>query len=85
MNRRRLLRRLIAGHLANVRFDDLADLARGFGFHEDRVVGSHRIFTHPKVTGRALSLQPRRGEAKPYQIRELLALVERYDLSLEAE
>ncbi|MDA0365041.1 MAG: type II toxin-antitoxin system HicA family toxin [Chloroflexi bacterium] len=85
MNRQRLLRRLRQGHLANVRFDDLVDLANGFGLREQRVVGSHRIFAHPDHGERAISLQPRRGEAKPYQIRQLLAFVERYDLNLEAE
>ena len=68
-----------------MRFVDLVDLAYGFGLRETRVVGSHRIFAHPDHRERALSLQPRRGEAKPYQIRELLAFVDDYDLTLEAE
>ncbi|MDP9285881.1 MAG: hypothetical protein M3P41_13160 [Actinomycetota bacterium] len=32
-----------------------------------------------------LNLQEARGQAKPYQIRQFLRLVERYALSLEAE
>ena len=39
------------------------------------------VFTHPDM-GEHLSLQPRRGEAKPYQIRQFLALVEQYNLRL---
>jgi hypothetical protein len=30
-----------------------------------------------------MNLQPMRGQAKPYQVRQLLKLVERYDLKLE--
>lgn len=82
MNRRRLLRRLSAGSLHNVRFDDLVDLAEGFGFKLDRTRGSHNLFVHPDVPG-VLNLQPEGGEAKAYQIRQFLRLVEEYELRLE--
>jgi predicted RNA binding protein YcfA (HicA-like mRNA interferase family) len=84
VNRRRLLRRLRAGHLANIRFDDFVDLVEGFGFLPARHEGSHRVFVHPRGNT-LLSLQPARGEAKVYQLREFLKLVDRYDLSLEEE
>lgn len=67
-----------------MRFADLLDLATALGFHEVRSGGSHRIFQHPAIP-ESLNLQPRHGEAQPYQIRQLIDLVERYDLSLEAE
>ncbi len=82
MNRRRLVRRLAQGSLRNVRFAELADLAEGFGFRLARVQGSHHIFIHPSIP-ELLNLQEVRGEAKPYQIRQLLRLVERYNLILE--
>ena len=81
MNRRRLLRRLSQGALRNVRFEDVAGLAEGFGFKLSRVKGSHHIFTHPAIPG-LLNLQEVGGQAKPYQIRQLLRLVERYNLQL---
>lgn len=81
MNRRRLLRRLLAGSL-NVSFSDLTNLAEGFGFQLARVRGSHHIFRHPHVS-ELLNLQDVGGAAKPYQVRQLLALVERYNLQLE--
>jgi hypothetical protein len=68
--------------LHNVRFSDLRDLAEGFGFRLSRVSGSHHIFSHPQIP-ELLNLQEIRGEAKPYQIRQLLRLVERYNLELE--
>ena len=54
----------------------------GFGFRLARTRGSHHIFTHPDVP-ELVNLQELGGKAKPYQIRQFLALVERYDLRLE--
>lgn len=84
MKRRALLRRLLAGHLRNVAFRDVIGLAEAFGFVRDRVHGSHHILIHHRTT-ELLNLQEVSGEAKPYQIRQLLALVERYDLRLEGD
>ena len=82
MNRRTLLGRLSRGALRNVRFAELIDLVEGFGFRLARVKGSHHIFTHPSIP-RLINLQEVGGEAKPYQIRQFLRLVERYNLRLE--
>ena len=79
---RRLLLRLLQGNLKNVAFADMVRLVEAFGFHETRVAGSHHIFSHPHVPELA-NLQDVRGEAKPYQIRQVLRLVERYNLTLE--
>ena len=54
------------------------------GFEFARVSGSHHIFTHPDIS-ELLNLQEVRGEAKPYQIRQFLRLVERYNLKLREE
>ncbi|MBI2166372.1 MAG: type II toxin-antitoxin system HicA family toxin [Chloroflexi bacterium] len=75
---------MIQGALHNVAFDDLVNLTEGFGFQLVRVSGSHHIFTHPDLT-ELVNLQSVRGEAKPYQIRQLLRLVERYNIKLEEE
>ena len=83
MNRRQLLRRLLTGS-RNVSFDDLVNLAEGFGFELVRVSGSHHIFRHTEVPAR-LNLQERRGQVKAYQVGQLLKLVERYDLALEGD
>ena len=84
MNRRRLLTRLTQGVLQNVAFDDMVDLVEGLGFRLSRVSGSHHIFRHPDI-GAKLNLQPYGGQAKPYQIRQLLRLVEHFNLTLEDE
>jgi hypothetical protein len=49
-----------------------------------RTSGSHHAFAHPAVT-ELLNLLDVKGQAKPYQIRQFLRLVERYALSLEAD
>jgi hypothetical protein len=47
--------------------------------------GSHYIFAHPEFP-EILNLQQVHGQAKPYQVvRQLLRLVERYDLTLEGD
>lgn len=84
MNRRRLFQRLTQGSVKNVRFDEAVDLAEALGFRLARVKGSHHIFTHPDIA-ELLNLQEVRGEAKPYQLRQLLRLVERYNISLGEE
>ena len=84
MNRKRLLKRLAEGALQNVAFRDLRNLAEGFGFQLAHITGSHHIFMHPDIK-EAINLQEVKGEAKPYQIRQFLKLVERYNLKLEKE
>jgi len=82
---RALLARLARGELANVTFTDAQRLAEALGFTLDRVHGSHHIYRHPAVTDR-LNLQPaRNGDAKPYQLRQLLQLAERHALALPEE
>ena len=54
----------------------------GFGFQLARVRGSHHIFSHPEVP-ELINIQEMDGQAKPYQVRQFLRLVERYDLQLE--
>jgi predicted RNA binding protein YcfA (HicA-like mRNA interferase family) len=85
MNPRKLLRRL-ANSQTNVRFSDFTRLVETFGFVLDRHSGtSHRIYKHADFPDARLNLQPVSGEAKPYQVRQFLKLVEEYDLSLGEE
>ena len=81
MDERKLLMRMARGTVANVAFADLQRLAEALGFELLRVSGSHHVFAHPDIS-ELINLQAVRGQAKPYQIRQLLRLVERYDLKL---
>ena len=81
MRRRRLLQRLSEGNVNNVRFRDFLSLIEGFGFSFERISGSHHIYSHLLVPG-AISLQNVNGQAKPYQIKQFLRMVEKYSLQL---
>jgi predicted RNA binding protein YcfA (HicA-like mRNA interferase family) len=81
MDERKLLARLARGAVANVAFGDLCSLAEALGFELRRVSGSHHVFTHPDVP-QLINLQSVHGQAKPYQVRQLMRLVKRYDLRL---
>jgi predicted RNA binding protein YcfA (HicA-like mRNA interferase family) len=54
----------------------------GSGFSLSRMSGSHHIFSHPKVK-ELVNLQNVNGQIKPYQVKQFMGLVERYDLHLE--
>ena len=81
MNRRKLLLRILAGS-RNLRRAEMIGLAEGFGFRLSRIQGSHHILVHPDVP-ELVDLQEVDGQAKPYQIRQFLKLVERHRLQLE--
>jgi len=84
VNPKRLLAKIAAGHLRNVRFSDLEALVAAFGFRLARTEGSHCIYQHASIAEQ-LNLQDVAGEAKPYQIRQFLRLVERYDLRMKGD
>ncbi|HSB73925.1 MAG TPA: type II toxin-antitoxin system HicA family toxin [Candidatus Methylomirabilis sp.] len=80
MKPRRLLKRiLVAPHY--VRLRDVLRLAEALGFRVERIEGSHHILTHPDIS-ELLNLQEVKGEVKPYQVRQLLDLIERHNLAL---
>ncbi len=62
----------------------MCDLVEGYGFKRLRISGSHHIFGRDGVAEQ-VNLQEVKGEAKPYQIRQFLRLVERYNLRMEGE
>jgi len=81
--KRKLLQKALSSP-KNVRFDELVILVEAFGFRLSRVKGSHHIFVHPQVQ-ELVNLQNVGGKAKPYQIRQFLRLVERYNLTMVDE
>ena len=64
--------------------NDFTGLLVAFGSRHRRTSGSHWIYRHAKVP-RPLGIQPRGGQAKPYQIARFLAMVEEYGLTMERE
>ncbi len=80
MSKRKRLRHALSGS-KNTRFSEAVALAESFGFRLARVNGSHHIFVHPDIP-ELLNLQDVAGKAKPYQIRQLLRLVERHNMQM---
>ena len=65
-------------------FYELCRLAEAFGFRLMRTGGSHHIYQHPDVAGN-LNLQPDGKEARPYQVKQFLALIKAHNLHIIEE
>ncbi|MCL2047809.1 MAG: type II toxin-antitoxin system HicA family toxin [Defluviitaleaceae bacterium] len=83
MNKKKLLARLQSNR-KNVRYNDFILLVKSFGFKYRRTEGSHNIYKNP-IINEALNLQEEKGEAKPYQVKQFLAIIEKYNLKMECE
>ena len=67
---------------ANVPFRDFIRLLEALGFRRIRHNGSsHQIYAHPEVPEH-MNVQDCGGQAKPYQIKQLLKLVDAYNLRI---
>ena len=64
---------------ANIAFSDLCGLLKRLGFAE-RVRGDHHIFTRDDVE-EILNIQPKQAKAKPYQVKQVRAVIHRYRLA----
>lgn len=65
---------------AGLRFSELKRLCEAMEMTLDRVSGSHFIYKHNNPTF-GLSIQKMNdGKAKPYQVRQLLDFIDKYDL-----
>ena len=64
---------------ANIPFEGMRSLLRSLGFQE-RIRGSHHIFTREGVE-EILNLQPKDGgKAKPYQVKQVRQVILKYSL-----
>jgi predicted RNA binding protein YcfA (HicA-like mRNA interferase family) len=81
VNKQKLLAKALTGS-KNLRFTEAVALVQAFGYRLSRTKGSHHIFVHPRIK-ELINLQDVGGKAKPYQVRQLLDIVERYNLTLE--
>jgi len=68
----------------NLQLSEMVALIKAFGFHLSRTTGSHHIFVHQEVR-ELVNIQDVNGGVKPYQVRQFLRLVERYNLTMGGE
>ena len=74
---KKLLLRILGGTSdADISFVDLCALMRHLEFNE-RIRGSHHIFTRRDVE-EIVNLQPRGSQAKPYQVKQVRAVILKY-------
>lgn len=80
MNNKKLLKKILSG-TKNIKFNDFVQLVIAFGFGLERINGSHHIFKKEGVA-ELINLQNVNNEVKPYQVKQFLFIVEKYDLKL---
>lgn len=80
MNEKKLLLKLLSNS-KNIKFDEFVRLVGSFGFYLVRVSGSHHIFKRDGIS-EMVNIQNVNGEAKPYQIKQFLSIVEKYGLEI---
>jgi hypothetical protein len=76
---KRTLRRVLGGRSdASIRFDDLCSLLESLGFAR-RVRGGHHVFRREGIEEK-VNLQRDGQDAKPYQVRQVRAILLKYQL-----
>ncbi len=78
-----LLKILLGNSDINIPFDQLRQLLRSLGFTE-RINGSHHIFTQSGIED-ILNLQPKKGKAKAYQVKQVRNVIIKYQLGEQNE
>jgi hypothetical protein len=79
MTRRRKLIEKVRNNPSGVRFQEICLLAGHQGFTKRGGKGSHVVYEKDGVE-EILTFQDREGMAKPYQVKRLLAMIEKYRL-----
>ena len=80
---RKAVSKLLEGRSdANFAFDDLCFVLERAGFTRRAGRGSHCIFFHDGVA-EIVNIQPRGGQAKPYQVRQVRDLLLKYQFDIE--
>jgi predicted RNA binding protein YcfA (HicA-like mRNA interferase family) len=78
---RKLLDRVMGGRSdANIPFSGLCALLERLGFERVRTEGSHQTYIHKDVP-EIVVLQPEKGKAKPYQVKQVRNLLNKYKIS----
>ena len=80
MKSKKLLLKISTGHYKNIKFRDMQVLLEDIGFELKRVAGSHHIYACAGME-ELVNIQNVGGEVKPYQVRQIVKLIERYDLA----
>lgn len=78
----KLIEQILLGRSdANIGFEELCNVLIGLGFSQ-RIRSSHHIFSRPDVR-ELINLQRDGNKAKPYQVRQVRAIILQYKLGAE--
>lgn len=80
VKKQKLLKRIL-NNPKDIGFDDMVKIVESFGFELGRISGSHHIFSHPELS-EIINLQNVGGKAKSYQVKQFIAVIERYNLQM---
>ncbi len=67
----------------NIPFDQLCQLLVSLGFSK-RIQGSHHIFAMKDIE-EILNIQPKKGKAKAYQVKQIRNVILKYHLGVQNE
>jgi len=81
LNKKKLFSRIV-NNQKNVHYNDFITVVEAFNFYRTRGEGSHSIYRNKDVP-EFINVQNENGKAKPYQIKQFLALVEKYQIKME--
>ena len=79
MTKKREIYEKLKNNHKNVRFEELCNAAEIFGFRFRGGKGSHKVYVRDGVK-EILNFQNVKGKAKPYQVKQFLKVIEKYNL-----
>jgi predicted RNA binding protein YcfA (HicA-like mRNA interferase family) len=65
-------------------FAEYIRLVEAFGFRHYRTQGSHQIYIRDGIPEQ-INAQPKGKDAKYYQVRQFLSIIEKYNLTLDSD
>ena len=80
MKAEKLKAKLLQGNVTNWSFAEACLLACHCGWKNTRTTSSHHIFTHFRKEVPSLNLLEKKGQAKPYQLRQMSETIDTFKL-----
>jgi len=76
----KLMKKILSGNQdGNINFAELVNLLLLLEFQQRTTGGSHHIFYKSGVN-EIINIQPKGSEAKPYQVKQIRNIIEKYNL-----
>ncbi|MCR5144726.1 MAG: type II toxin-antitoxin system HicA family toxin [Lachnospiraceae bacterium] len=73
----KLIQKICFGNTNNIKFHELQKFLEILGFSLEHIKGDHYIFFHPNIE-EIINIQPKKGMAKSYQVKQVRMIYEKY-------